>query len=67
MCDIMRKALDCPFKTPSPYLSYSLIPGTNHLTGSNFKLEGLSSVPGGVELLPICQRACTKERRKKTH
>lgn len=42
---------------PDTHLGYSLIPTTNHFLFANFEFERLSSVPGGVKLASICQRA----------
>lgn len=39
------------------HLSYTFIPTTDDFTCAQFELEGWSSVPGGVELLAVCQGA----------
>lgn len=42
-----------------PNLSYTLIPAADDLASSNRELKRFCPVPGGVELLSICQGTCS--------
>lgn len=53
----VKKKVKCK-KCSVPNLSYTLIPAADDLASSNLELKRFCPVPGGVELLSICQGTC---------